>query len=122
MRTELAKSPPKVSAFSAVRAAHVFTLCTLGVVAFQLALIGGAPWGSLTQGGGSPGALSASARAVAAVSATLLVGMILIVRARAGLLATPWASRLARSVCLRAPRDLKISGNGAKFQRNRNKK
>jgi len=87
-----------VSAFSAVRAAHVFTLCTLGVVAFQLALIGGAPWGSLTQGGGSSGALSAPARAVAAVSAVLLVGMILIVRARAGLLATPWASRLARSV------------------------
>ncbi len=100
MRTELALNPPPVSAFSAVRAAHVFTLCAVGVIVFQLALIGGAPWGALTQGGGAPGALSAQARAVAAVSAALLCGMALIVRARAGLLAEPWAPRLARLVWL----------------------
>lgn len=98
MRPELASDVPYLSAFSAVRAAHVFTICVVGVIAFQLALVGGAPWGELTQGGGAPGVLSLPARAVAAVSAVLLVGMGVIVRARVGLLTAPWASRLARLV------------------------
>lgn len=100
MQNELDSNAPAVSAFSAVRAARVFTFCAVGVIAFQLALVGGAPWGALTQGGGAPGALSAQARAVAAVSAALLFGMALVVRARAGLLAAPWATRLARLVWL----------------------
>jgi hypothetical protein len=43
------------------------------VVAFQVALILGAPWGAWTQGGAVTGSLPASGRAVAAVSVVVLV-------------------------------------------------
>lgn len=89
-----------MSAFSSSRAARLFTLCAAGAIGFQLALIGGAPWGALTQGGMWPGALPVAARAVAGVSAVLLIGMIAIVRARAGLVAGSWAVRGARLVWL----------------------
>lgn len=45
------------------------------VLAFQVALILGAPWGRLTQGGGTAGALGASGRLVAAVSVVVLAVM-----------------------------------------------
>jgi hypothetical protein len=38
-------------------AAQIFAALCLGVVVFQLCLIGGAPWGHLTQGGFHPGKL-----------------------------------------------------------------
>ena len=99
-RTARMSNPSKVSAFPVARAAHIFTLCAVGVIAFQVALVGGAPWGALTQGGGAPGVLAVQARAVAAVSAVLLSVMPCIVLARAGLLTAPWAPRLARLVWL----------------------
>jgi hypothetical protein len=67
------------------RAAHAYVLLTAGVVAFQGALVAGAPWGHLTQGGGHPGALPASQRGVALVSAGVLLVAAFIVGRRAGL-------------------------------------
>ena len=52
--------------------AVVATVLLGAVIAFQLALIAGAPWGALTQGGRSDGALDASGRAFAAVSVVIL--------------------------------------------------
>jgi lysylphosphatidylglycerol synthetase-like protein (DUF2156 family) len=54
------------------------------VILFQLALIAGAPWGDLTQGGADPGALSPASRVTAGVSAVLLAAMALGLLARAG--------------------------------------
>ena len=46
-----------------------------GVALFQVALVLGAPWGEYTQGGSTAGSLPAGQRAVAAVSAVLLLVM-----------------------------------------------
>ena len=73
--------------------ANIFTALTGGTVAFQLALVAGAPWGALTQGGRVKGVLPGPARLVALFSAALLLGFIWIVRARAG---TP--SRCRRAI------------------------
>lgn len=71
------------------RAARVYALLTAGVVAFQLALVAGAPWGHLTQGGGHSGSLPTSRRGVALVSAGLLLGAAFVVGRRARL----WGAR-----------------------------
>lgn len=55
------------------------------VFAFQIALILGAPWGHLTMGGRHPGALDATGRILAAVSAGLVVAMSLAVLSAAGI-------------------------------------
>lgn len=68
--------PPAISA-------NVFTLCAGAATLFQLALVAGAPWGQLTQGGRVSGALPLSGRLIALVSAVLLVGFIIVVRGRA---------------------------------------
>jgi hypothetical protein len=60
------------------------------VVLFQLALVFGAPWGEATQGGRADtvdGALVGGARLLAGISAAMLIAAILVVRARAGLMA-----------------------------------
>lgn len=71
-------------------AAWTFVVLSAIVVMFQLAVAGGAPWGHLTQGGRQPGALRASGRVMAAVSAALLVVLSSIVLARGGLLGDGW--------------------------------
>lgn len=63
--------------------ANIFTGLTGAVVAFQLALVVGAPWGALTQGGRFNGELPAAARVFALCSAALLALFIVLVRARA---------------------------------------
>jgi hypothetical protein len=63
--------------------ANIFTGLTGAVIMFQLALVGGAPWGALTQGGRVTGVLSPPARGIALVSAVLLGLFIVLVRARA---------------------------------------
>jgi ABC-type dipeptide/oligopeptide/nickel transport system permease subunit len=63
--------------------ANVFTGLTGAVIAFQLALVVGAPWGALTQGGRFNGVLPAGARVFALCSAALLALFIVLVRARA---------------------------------------
>lgn len=60
--------------------ANAFSLLSAGVAAFQLALVGGAPWGELTQGGRYIGVLPPAARGIAAFSAVLLLGFVIIVR------------------------------------------
>ncbi|MEM1079060.1 MAG: hypothetical protein AAGI09_11070 [Pseudomonadota bacterium] len=52
-----------------------YGLGCLAVIGFQIALIAGAPWGRLTQGGQHPGALPASGRIAALVSIFILLGM-----------------------------------------------
>lgn len=61
--------------------ANIFTVLAAVVAAFQLALVVGAPWGAVTQGGRFVGALPPPARVIAALSALLLVVFIGIVRA-----------------------------------------
>jgi len=63
--------------------AHVFALLAGVTTAFQLALVAGAPWGAITQGGRYPGVLPWGARAVAVISAILLLAFIGIVRRHA---------------------------------------
>ncbi|HRQ78409.1 MAG TPA: hypothetical protein PLY94_07390 [Gemmatimonadaceae bacterium] len=63
--------------------ANVFTLCAGAATLFQLALVAGAPWGQLTQGGRVSGVLPLAGRLIALVSAILLVAFIVAIRARA---------------------------------------
>ncbi len=65
--------------------ANIFSLLATLAAAFQLALVAGAPWGALTQGGRVSGALPAYARVIATISALVLVAFIYIVRTKAGL-------------------------------------
>lgn len=55
----------------------VFTYCVVlaGVIGFQIALIFGAPWGRLTQGGANEGPLPTKGRVLAGVSILILIGM-----------------------------------------------
>lgn len=54
----------------------------VGVAAFQVALVVGAPWGAYTQGGRTPGALDMSGRVLAAVSCAILLVMAAAILAR----------------------------------------
>ena len=71
-------------------AAKVFLALTCVVVAFQLALAAGAPWGELTMGGPVRGQLPPRMRAIALGSAVLLAGFGAIVAARAQLAFPRW--------------------------------
>jgi hypothetical protein len=71
-------------------AAHVFTFLVALVVAFQIALAAGAPWGHLTWGGRFPGRLPKRMRGVAIFSAVLLIGFAVVVEVRAGVLLPEW--------------------------------
>ncbi len=64
------------------------------IIAFQLALAAGAPWGEYAMGGAFPGQFPPALRIAALVQVALLVGLAVIVLARAGLVAL-W-SRAAR--------------------------
>lgn len=57
--------------------AYIYCAIILGVICFQIALILGAPWGRVTQGGQVEGPLPRSGRIIAAFSIVLLVGMAL---------------------------------------------
>ncbi|WP_373237883.1 hypothetical protein [Cohaesibacter celericrescens] len=56
---------------------YIYCAIILGVIGFQVALILGAPWGRITQGGQVDGPLPRSGRIIAAVSIAILVGMAL---------------------------------------------
>ena len=56
-------------------AAWLYIVLVLGTVAFQLALIAGAPWGHLTQGGRHKGRLPLRSRMAASVSIIVLLCM-----------------------------------------------
>lgn len=76
-------------------AALVCAIITAGVVAFQIALAAGAPWGEFAMGGAFPGQFPLELRIAALVQAALLAGMALVVLARAGLIFPGW-SRVSR--------------------------
>ena len=67
-------------------AALLFTALMLGVVAFQLALAAGAPWGEYAMGGAYPGRYPNRLRVGAVVQAILLGGLAIVVLSAAGLL------------------------------------
>ena len=69
-------------------AAIVFSVFTVGVIVFQLALAAGAPWGEYAMGGAYPGQFPPDLRVAAIIQAALLAGLIAVVLMRAGLLAT----------------------------------
>ena len=74
------------NAVSSVRfpvvAVRVAAAVMLGIAAFQVALVFGAPWGGYTQGGETEGALDTSGRVVAAVSCAILLVMAAAILAR----------------------------------------
>jgi hypothetical protein len=66
-------------------AAVLFAIVVAGVIAFQIGLALGAPWGSFAMGGGSPGRFAPALR-VAALGQAVLLGLTsAIVLSRAGL-------------------------------------
>src|SRR5512140_283882 len=71
-------------------AAILYAVVSLGVIAFQIALAAGAPWGAYAMGGAFPGQFPPTLRITALIQAALLVGMTLIVLARAGLILPSW--------------------------------
>ena len=66
----------------AVLAARAAAVVMVGIAAFQVALVLGAPWGAYTQGGEPRGALDTSGRVIAVVSCAILLGMAAAVLAR----------------------------------------
>jgi sulfite exporter TauE/SafE len=71
-------------------AAKVFLALTCLVIAFQLALAAGAPWGELTMGGAVRGQLPPRMRVIALGSAVLLMAFGAIVAARAKVAFPRW--------------------------------
>ena len=76
-------------------AAIIYAIVSLGVVAFQLALAAGVPWGAYAMGGAFPGQFPPALRIAALVQAVLLAGMAAVILARAGLILPGW-SRVSR--------------------------
>jgi hypothetical protein len=72
-------------------AAIIYAIITLGVVAFQIALAAGAPWGAYAMGGASPGQFPPALRIAAVIQAVLLAGMAAVILARAGLVLPGWS-------------------------------
>src|SRR5512133_446168 len=76
-------------------AAMIFAVVSLAVVAFQIALAAGAPWGEYAMGGAAPGQFPPALRVAALIQAALIVGMAMVILARAGLILPGW-SRVSR--------------------------
>ena len=76
-------------------AAIIYAIVYLGVVAFQLALAAGAPWGAYAMGGAFPGQFPPELRIAAIIQAVLLAGLAAVILARAGLTLPSW-SRASR--------------------------
>lgn len=71
-------------------AAFLYAIITLAVVAFQIALAAGAPWGAFAMGGAFPGQFPPAMRIAAAIQAALLIGFALVVLARTGIILPKW--------------------------------
>lgn len=72
-------------------AALVYATVAGGVVAFQIALAGGAPWGAYAMGGAVPGQFPPAMRISAIIQALLIAGMAAVILARAGLVLPGWS-------------------------------
>ena len=78
-------------------AAYLFSVLIAFVVAFQLALALGAPWGEMAMGGKFPGRLPPRMRIAALVQIVVLVFIGLIVLTRAGVILDEFSS-LSKSI------------------------
>jgi hypothetical protein len=76
-------------------AAIIYGVISVGVIAFQLALAAGAPWGAYAMGGAFPGQFPPELRVAAVVQAVILALLALVVLARAGVALPRW-SRASR--------------------------
>lgn len=85
-------------------AALVFAALAAGVVAFQLALALGAPWGAYAMGGTYPGRFPTRLRVAAVVQGVIIGGLAVAILSSAGLLlpdlatAVPWLPWVAVAV------------------------
>lgn len=81
--------------------ALVFAMCAAGVVAFQLALALGAPWGRYAMGGAIPGRFPPPMRVAAVVQAVVIALLAVAVMSAAGLVlpdlavSLPWLAWVA---------------------------
>lgn len=71
-------------------AALIYTIISIAVVAFQVALAAGAPWGAFAMGGAFPGQFPPALRIAALVQAVLLIALAAVVLARSGVLLPGW--------------------------------
>src|SRR5688572_9099213 len=76
-------------------AALFYAIISLAVIAFQIALAAGAPWGAFAMGGAFPGQFPPALRIAALIQAALLLAMAAVVLARAGVILPGW-SRVSR--------------------------
>ena len=74
-------------------AALLYATVSVGVVAFQIALAVGVPWGDYAMGGTFSGQFPPALRIAALVQAMLLAALAAIVMARAGLILNGWSRR-----------------------------
>ena len=87
-----------------VMAALVFAFAAVGVIAFQIALALGAPWGRYAMGGAFPGRFPPPLRVAAVVQAFLIALLALAVLSAAGIVlpdltaTTPWLRWVAVAV------------------------
>jgi hypothetical protein len=72
-------------------AAFTYGIISLGVIAFQIALAIGAPWGSYAMGGAFPGQFPPELRVAAVVQAVILGLLALVVLSRAGVALPKWS-------------------------------
>lgn len=72
-------------------AALAYAVVSVGVIAFQIALAAGAPWGAYAMGGAFPGQFPPEMRVAAVVQAVILAALALVVLARAGVAMPRWS-------------------------------
>src|SRR5512133_922185 len=72
-------------------AALLYAVICAGVVAFEIALAAGAPWGAYAMGGAAPGQFPPALRIGAIIQAVLLAGMAVVILARAELILPGWS-------------------------------
>src|SRR5689334_20235518 len=79
-------------------AAVTYAAAIASVVAFQLGLASGAPWGEYACGGAYSGRLPSAIRVVSVVQAVLLAATAAVVTSRAGLFSGAWTERWRRPI------------------------
>jgi cell shape-determining protein MreD len=76
----------------------VYGIVSLVVIAFQIALASGAPWGEYAMGGAFPGQFPPELRVAAVVQAVILALLALVVFSRAGVALPKWERTSRRLV------------------------
>ena len=83
---------------TAITAAKIYAVFTLIVIAFQLALAAGAPWGSISMGGKFPGVYPKKMRIAAIFMGAFLGLQALIVAVSAGWIYPEWQTAISRLI------------------------